>query len=176
MDDPGLVINDFLMMVGKEHYTVPQFIAEAKEWGVSKRIPINSIPEGLVPNLSRLFLWHPQAIPVINAPGRTYQDLAELLIQNGCIARDAIPEEILEGDPSNKGMIDLTCAFWSAEKDVQGDITAALDLTWQGGVFGYTSLQNPRVVLPDGVEELPENMKHLEGKVQLIHVKYQEEE
>lgn len=172
--EADLQINDFLMMVGKEHYTVPQFISEAKTWGVSKRIPVTSLPEGLVPGISRLILWHPQAIPVIGAAGKTLRDLACALIEQGCLAQ-AMVKEIMEDGPTNTGTLELTCAFWRAQKEIQETITLALDLTWQGGVFGYTYLQDPRVVLPKGIEDLPEKLKHLEGKVSLIHVAYEEE-
>ena len=47
---------DIIMWIGEDNYTVSEFIEEAKAMGVSKRIPANSIPEGIIPGRSRLSL------------------------------------------------------------------------------------------------------------------------
>lgn len=52
---------DVLMWVGTTHYpTIEEFVAEAREHGISKRI--GRVPKGIVPGISRLFLAHDEGI------------------------------------------------------------------------------------------------------------------
>jgi len=58
---------DLLMHVGKTHYqTAESFIAESRELGVNKRIPIGSRshPPAVNPFRTRLWLIHPQAVVI----------------------------------------------------------------------------------------------------------------
>lgn len=60
----GTKVKDILMWVGAEHYpTVPDYIEEARNMGVSKRIPAGFPVDQLTPGKSRIVLIHPRAIP-----------------------------------------------------------------------------------------------------------------
>lgn len=53
---------DILMWVGEQFYPTPQHITnEVRGQGLSKRLSLNTIPEGMVPGKTRIFLAHPKA-------------------------------------------------------------------------------------------------------------------
>ena len=57
--------NDIAVYIGKHYYPfVPDFIEEAREIGISRRIPKNFPIERLTPYKSRMFLVHERAIPL----------------------------------------------------------------------------------------------------------------
>jgi len=53
-----------VMSIGMAHYPfVPDFVVEAADQGVSKRLPRDWDPSGLIPGKSKLLLVHPRALP-----------------------------------------------------------------------------------------------------------------
>ena len=57
--------NDIAIYIGKQYYPfVPDFIEEAREIGISRRIPKNFPIERLTPYKSRMFFVHERAIPL----------------------------------------------------------------------------------------------------------------
>jgi len=79
-------VTHLLLGVGNAYYpTVPSFLEEAKLQGVSKKIPIRSIPwERLEPGKSQVFLIHPRAIPRFDyrADGECPMDVLERKVEN----------------------------------------------------------------------------------------------
>ena len=57
-------INDVAIWIGEQFYPfIPDFIEEAKEQSISRRIPRNFPIEKLTPNKSRMFFVHSRAVP-----------------------------------------------------------------------------------------------------------------
>lgn len=48
--------SDFLMFIGSNNYSKADFIQEAKEQGISRRLPTHRLPSGLVIGVSRVFV------------------------------------------------------------------------------------------------------------------------
>ena len=90
---------DLVLWVGQESYPkATPYVREAEELGVSKRIPVNSLPEGVVNGITRLFLKHRRAIPVVTAKGKTFQDLVNKLVELSLIATAQAAEIFKEKD------------------------------------------------------------------------------
>jgi hypothetical protein len=171
---------DLILHVGKDNYTVPGYIREAREWGVSKRIPGKSIPEGIVPGVSRLFLWHDEVIPIVEAPGKTLKGVVDFLITNGGIFAAAAetdlaepwrPEELLlPADYVPPNVLTVTMAIQDSPR--RAEIERTFDIRWQGGVFCWTYLGKIQCVLANDVEELPDEAKALGDAVEGVHIEY----
>lgn len=147
---------DVIMWAGEDHYTVRSFIQEARVMGVSKRIALNSIPEGIVPGVSRIFIKHRKAI--------LHGKLEEL-------------GERLNFDPTEQ-MLPLVIALDELQEQKFDDwqnIVQTYELTWSPGIIGYSYITGIQYVTRDNEEGLPEEIAHLEGYVEPIIVEYEEE-
>ena len=175
--DPRAV--DLLLHVGLE-YSVPQYLAEAEEMGVSKRISITSIPERLVPSVSKVFLWHSQAIPFVTAPGKTMVDLVADLQVRRLLDMDFDPEDfdwspsdwLLPDDYVPPGTLQVTCAI-QQNREVWTKLNEEYKLKWQGGCVAYSVIGKIRYILKDDETDIPEYLhpyRHLVDAVRVVRV------
>lgn len=174
---PGVV--DILMHVGLV-YDVPRYINETMLYGASKRISLSSIPEGLVPGVSFLYLWHSHVIPFVTSEEHTFRELVEELLDLDLLYQPLDEEdlewaarpELSSSDPVPPGILAVTCAIqenidhrlWLQEK---------YGIRWQGGVFLSTPLGKLRYILKKDETELPEHLQpyaHLIDAVRVVRV------
>lgn len=172
---------DLLMQVGADNYTIPQFEAEARRDGVSKRIAITSVPEGIVPGVSRLFLWHPQAIPLTS---KGYLALVNSLVGDGLLDQDVydnLTEEeeswcpsdyLLPDDFVPARVLEVTRALHNAPPKVRASYEEFFEINWQGGVFMYTILGNLEYVVRKGETDVPDDVARLGNIVKAVRVRY----
>lgn len=190
---------DLLMQVGKDNYTVWEFIKEAELLGISKRVGLTSLPSGVVHGVSRLFVWHQEAIlsvtkycgdelldsdEVVEAQtsflwdlqGRNGLDetwaLGKLDRAYDSFAPPENPEDLdLSWDAHvNPDMLDIVIAFQSLTPVEQKDLTKYYGIKWYPGVFGYSYITSMVYVAGAEEAELPEQLQHLEGYVEPVHV------
>jgi hypothetical protein len=178
---------DLLMHVG-EVYTVPEYIKEAKQWGVSKRIPLDGIPNGIIPNVSRIFLWHSEVIPLIRAEGKTLGSLALKLLEMGLLDLTAIieyefdcPWSTSEGYLLPDGYVPphilrITCIIQAQEPAVRREIEKEFQIEWQGGIFLWSYLGKPQYTVgKDGV--VPDEVADKYGdSIDYVQISYDEDE
>ena len=175
---PG--VTDLLLYVGLE-YTVPQYLDEAYEQGVSKRISLSNIPTGLLPGRSNIYLWHAQAIPMVQAPGLTIVDLVAELQALGLLdMREYDPEDfdwspadwLLPDDYIPPGTLQVTCAL-QKDKKIRHQLEVKYMIRWHGGVICSSPLGRLRYILKKGETELPEHLRpyaHLIDAVRVVRV------
>ncbi len=138
-------IVDVIMWAGENNYSVSEFINEARKMGVSKRIPRNSIPEGIVPGRSRLFIKHKKAI----VSGIDLDDLLKELNLYPFLPEHMLQlvmqlEQIREDDPEY---------FYK--------LVGEHELTWSPGVIGYSYISSIQYVVEEGEEGLPKDLAHI---------------
>lgn len=174
---PGYV--DVLLHIGLE-YSVPQYLVEAEEMGASKRISLTSIPDRLVPGVSKLFLWHSHAIPMVTADGLTMVDLVVDLQERGILDGELDPEEfewnptdwLLPADFVPPGMLEVTCAI-QRDRKIRQEIEDQYRIKWQGGVICFTILGKLRYILKADETDLPDHLqpyRHLIDAVRVVRV------
>ena len=153
---------DIIMWIGEDNYTVSEFIEEAKAMGVSKRIPANSIPEGIIPGRSRLLIKHRKAIihgidldQLIEALNDLYA-FPEYELPDGMLHLVMTLEEIKEENPER----------WKRWVD-------SYELTWHPGVIGYSYITGVQFVVEEGEEGLPEELAHLDYLIEPVRMSYE---
>jgi hypothetical protein len=172
---------DLLMMIGSDRYTVPAYIREARAAGVSKRIPSTGIPQGIVPGLSRLFLWHNQVIPLVRAEGKSLFDLVTRLIEMGKLNQDTArtlelaehwcpTDLLLPADYVPAHILRVTCIIQDLKPSERRKLEKDFEIEWQGAVFSWSYLGRVQCVVPENATEddIPE---HLRGRDDLDFVK-----
>lgn len=183
-----------LMCVGKEHYALHEMLVEYKLMGPSKRIPLTTIPEGLIPLQSKIFISHPDAIIKVTAEGKTLADLAEAIQEFGAWeyqAYEGIAERLAEkpfwtGEELNAedyvpdDMLFIAQAMSALPTAYRNGLVEKFELEFCMGVVGYSHFTEIQLVLPGGVDELPEDMQHLEplieaGVIKPVWVEYEED-
>lgn len=190
-------IPSLLVYVGAEHYTVGDVLREYATDGVSKRIPLNGVIDGLIPGQSLILVAHPKAILKVTAPGLTLFNLAGDLFDD-----DALPG-ITTLDELYALADDLNTEFWSYSALEPDDfipenmlfLASALgdypgkskledkySIVYCGGIIGYSYFTGYQLVVPNGKEELPALWQDKlggmidSGTVELVHVNYVEDE
>lgn len=154
---------DLIMWAGEEHYTVSSFIDEAKRMGVSKRIPQNSIPHGIVPGQSRIFIKHRKAMVYGELEGlsielsHNFHIITDLGIDDNMLELVMILEQIHEQNPE----------YWN-------ELVEEYDLTWAPGVIGYSYITGLQYVAQDNEEGLPEELAHMEHLVEPVRIEYED--
>lgn len=160
---------DLIMWVGEEHYTVSSFIEEATKIGVSKRIPKNSIPEGIVLNRSRLFIKHRRAIVQGDAERArdeySMDDLIDTLSTTRAMSYYQLPQDMLGLIISLESIEENEPEFWKK-------LVKDYGLTWSPGVIGYAYITGIQYIAGENETGLPEELIHLEGYVEPIRITY----
>jgi len=152
---------DLIMWAGEEHYTVGEFIREAEQMGVSKRISRTSIPEGVVPGKSRLLIKHRYAI--VNSPR-----LDELVERTGLNL--VMPDDMLKLTIALEDLRDDHDQEYFAEWQILVD---EFDITWSPGVIGYTILTGVQYVAHEHETALPEDLAHMDNLIEPIRVVFE---
>ena len=167
--------SDLLMWIGVEHYPEPEdFAAECMRQGLSKRIALNNIPEGITPGQSRLFVIHPRAGLVLESD-YTLDELSKALA--GC--GSALVAVWLDDWPRNPSWVCRQVWKYAAETHDPALLAARALLTefeakLVPAIFGYVYLTGTQYVCKEGEEDVP---KQLRGKgVEPVRVIYDEEE
>jgi hypothetical protein len=180
-----------LMCVGRQHYSLAEFVEEAESHGLSKRIPVNSIPEGLVPGLSKIFVAHPDAIVKVRVSDRTLIGLACELVDLGTLSQEKFADlvdmekpfwtgqELHADDFVPAGMLDITLALSKTSDEDRARLIHDYDLEFVMGVFGWSLFSGFQLVLPKGEGSLPQDLDHLDplvdsGYVEMVHMEYDE--
>lgn len=175
---------DIKMYAGEEHYTVGEFIREARDIGVSKRIPKTAIPEGIVPGVSRIFIAHNKAILICTAGDirDLADDLTDLDLLNsetkgffelvepwGVEAGELLPDDFVP-----EQMINLVMAFEDVEPDISRELIKKYGIEFQPGIIGWSYLTGLQYVLPKGENELPAELAHIEH-LEPVYVEYEQD-
>lgn len=161
-----------IMFAGEDNYTLASFLDEAEFAGVSKRIPANSIPQGLVPGASKIFIAHPKAIVLVGADGLTLEDLAYRLLEMGFITAEQwadlvdldMPKEAWQKmelepfDPVPSCMLDIAYALSAVGGSRLRDLEQEFQISYIPGVIGFSHVTRLEYVLPNDVTELPSNI------------------
>lgn len=182
-----------LVCVGKQYYKLHEMIEEYTRYGISKRIPLQSIPEGLERGLSRIFVAHPDAIVKVRAHKKSLNDLAYALYEAGLISGDDwvrlvdLEEPYWTGTELNPGdsvplqMLVIAQAYSEADAALQKKLKDEFELDFCMGVVGYTTFEGFQYVVEKGKETLPaelDEFKHLldNGYITPVHVEYLEDD
>lgn len=177
-------VTSLLMIVGRAFYALHEAVDEYRQWGVSKRLPLTTVPEGLVPLKSKIFVAHAEAIVRVNNPDATLHDLAYRLYEMDLLDEMAWHELLDTTTPYWRGlelhaedfvpasMLTITYALSRASGARKGTLQAEFDLEYCMGIFGFAPLDSLQYVLAPGETALPAEMQHLEGVVQPVHIVY----
>ena len=141
---------DIIMWTGENQYTVSSFIKEARKMGVSKRIPRNSIPEGIIPGRSRLLIKHRKAI----LHGNDLDQLATRL-NVGSPYTITLPDDMLT-------LVMVLEAVEEQDPDIWKQLVEEFELTWSPGVIGYSYISSIQYIVEEGEEELPDDLAHIQ--------------
>jgi hypothetical protein len=176
-----------LMCVGRKYYKLYQIINEAYNAGVSKRIPANTIPEGLEVGVSKIFLAHPDAIVKVNKPGCILQDLAYDLVQLEAMTQTQFMKLVDVEKPYWTGhelnaedfvpecMLDVAIALSTLPDEDHQKMVEKYNLEFCMGIFGFSFFGGFQYVCRPNEDELPVELSHLEGYVEPVHVVYENE-
>lgn len=160
---------DIIMWAGEDNYSVSQFIEEANRMGVSKRIPITSIPEGIIPNVSRLFIKHRKAI----TKSPKYIALVTELQLLGVYELYAVRADDMEDLYGDNLLVTMALEKLREEQYPKWKrLVEVYEVTWEAGVIGYTYITNLQYVVHDHEEGLPEEIEHLEDYIEPVRIEY----
>lgn len=177
-------VPSLLMTVGRKYYKLYQYVDEAQNIGVSKRIPITAIPDGLVKGLSKIFLAHPDAIVKVTASDKTFADLAYALYEKDYLTAvqyqkiiEDVPaywtgEELHPNDLVPERMLDVTYALSKVPGPEHMGLGETFGLEFCMGIFGYSYYSGIEYVCKPGEDELPAELAHLDGYVEPVHIMY----
>ena len=179
---PGVI--DLKMWIGEDNYSVADATHEYERIGFSKRLPINSIPDGIEPGISRFFAAHRKAIIRVTTEGKTLSDLVDRMFVLNLLGetRGIVevedwhpPEELMPGDLVPEGMLRLVIAYEQAGTKIQVALQKEFGIKRTPGIIGWTFIGNLRYVCKEGEEELPEKLQHIPN-LEAVRVVYQEED
>ncbi len=178
---------DILMWVGDE-YSVKDLIEEYKSGGISKRIPLTSIPYGIVPGKSRLFVASHKAILEVTAEDRTLYDLLDALFDEGVFSGQALEALdapglharfwIDQGQPLQPdsfvpdAMLALVMGMDSLPPHIRRRLEKAFGIVYHPGVVGYGYIDMIAYVCKPGEDELPDDISHMAGYVTPVRMNY----
>lgn len=171
-----------LMCIGEDNYSLADIIDEAKEQGLSKRIPITNIPKGIERGISKLLVAHPKAILKVCDPKFTIEDLIVELFDNDYVSEYLIMafsdastyweyDKFEASDYVPAGMLKLAYHFSMLPTKMQDELIKKYDIRFCMGVIGYAPITNIQYVLKPGETDLPNEIAHLDGYVQPVQVK-----
>jgi hypothetical protein len=177
---------DLKMWMGEDNYSVAEAHLENKTLGVSKRIPLTSVPEGILPGFSRIFIAHKKAILVVRAEGKTIWDLLtrmfelEILeqVEGGDVEyhedREYNPgEELLPGDYVPEGMLRMVIVLDLVEAKVRRELVKEFEIEFRPGIIGYGYITGLQYILREGETEVPAEIAHIDG-VEAVRVEYED--
>jgi hypothetical protein len=175
-----------LTIYGLEFYALHEVIEENEAYGVSKRIPITSIPEGLEKGASKIFCAHPHAIVRVTVEGKTLADLAYALLEEGfftlaqwnkLVELDQpywTGEELQPYDFVPESMLEISMALSKSEN--WKVLMDEFKIEFCMGVIGYTPFTGFQYIAGDNEDGLPPELEHLDGYIEPVHVVYKEDD
>lgn len=176
--------NDLLMWVGEDNYPTPEdFSSECITQGLSKRIAINNVPQGIEPGKSRLFLIHPKAGLAVDPP----HTLAELREDLAKVPHERVETWLVDWERNPAWVVRQIMAlkvppalpFKARHDQVESILQATLILQRFGArlvpaIFGFVYLTGMQYVCKEGETDLPDG---LQGKgIEPVRVVYDEPE
>jgi hypothetical protein len=175
-----------LVCYGLQNYRLWEVIEEAEAHGISKRIPLTAIPEGMVQGASKIFAAHPHAIIKVLAPGKGLEDLAYALLEEGVLTQVQfsnlvdleqpywIGEELQPYDFVPESMLDIAMALSKSEH--WRDLVKAFEIEFCMGIIGYSPFSGFQYVLGKNDEGLPPELAHLDGYLEPVRIEYVDDE
>lgn len=175
-----------LVCYGRQFYKLHELVWESKAHGISKRIPIKSIPEGLQKGVSKIFAAHPDAIIKVKADGKSLHDLAYDLYMDGFFSAVEWQNLVELTDPYWNGetlqpfdfvpacMLSVSMALSQSPK--RDTLVGEYDVEFCMGIIGYSPFSGFQWVAGKDDEGLPEEIAHLDGYVEAVHVIYDDGE
>lgn len=184
-------VADLLFFVGDGFYTVDSFILELQQYGASKRIPLTGVPSGLVSGVSKLLFAHPKAIVQC-----TSGYLLDLAIEIGGIENFEADMKIVVDDLTDEraehwtgenlrafdfvptSMLLLARSLGKLNASKRHELETKYGIQYHPGVIAYTYFKRVEFVVPDGVEEIPQDYSTTvtplidAGIVTPVHVAY----
>lgn len=182
-------VTSLLMCVGEQYYKLHEFVDEAEVMGISKRIPLKGIPQGLVKYKSKFFVAHPKAILKVTAEGKTLQGLAFDLLTLGVLPDEQWHDMVDLEQPYWTGaeldsqeilpgcMYNIAYAFSKLDDKMSRRLVEEYGIEFCMGIFGYALFTGFELVLDRNENEVPSDMEDIKdlvesGYVEMVHVDY----
>jgi hypothetical protein len=169
-------VPSLLLCVGRQFYKLYQYIDEAEDIGVSKRIPATSIPEGMVRGVSKIFVAHPDAILTLTNPDWNLRDLVLDLNDYQVVPASVLYEIENESvDDTEKGyshMLDIAIAFSRLPNEERARLIETYGIEFTQGIIGYSPFYGFEYVLAPDETELPAELAHMDGYIEGVHMVY----
>ena len=169
---PGVI--DLKMWIGENNYSVGDATREYERMGFSKRLPLKSIPDGILPGVSRFFAAHRRAIINVTVDDKSLKDLVERMQELSLLGEtkgiveitDEIknwnpPEELLPSDMVPEGMLQLVMAYEQASGKDRAALQQEFKIKRTPGIFGWSYITNLRYVCKEDEDELPEGLQNI---------------
>lgn len=181
-------VPSILMTVGREHYKLHSLISEYSQQGVSKRIPKTAIPDGLVPQVSKIFIAHPDAILRVTVNGKTLNDLVVALVNLKVLTQVQIDEmedldkpywsqnELNPYDFVPPNMLTISSALSTLSNPERAKVEDEFGIEYCMGIIGFAHVSSIQYVTKPDDDGLPDDLKHLEGYVTPVRVIHDEDE
>lgn len=170
-----------IMCVGRKFYKLHEMVEEYQLMGISKRISITSLPEGVKPLESKIFVAHPDAIVQVG-PEFLLFDLARMLYDEGLLTQEEVEEVGIydwvmpDFEPTTevpRPMLTLALALSKSPNKSMYD--AAYHIKYIQGIVGFAYLERLEYVAREGETELPAQYAHLEDEVEVVKYTYPED-
>lgn len=178
-----------LMCVGEQYYKFHEFVDEAQVQGISKRIPLKGIPQGLVKYKSKIFVAHPKAILKVTTEGKTLHGLGFDLLTLGVLPEEQWHEmvdldapywtgtELSSQDIVPNCMYNIAYAFSKLDDRMSRRLVEEYGIEFCMGIFGYALFTGFELVLDRNEHDVPNDMKDMadlieSGYVEMVHVDY----
>lgn len=177
---------DIIMYVGEQYYTLHDYISEALQQGVHKRISSASIPDGIVPWESKIFLAHSKAILRTNIG--ELADLAYELLDRGYMTQVQYNSFVENTEPFWTGeelkpedfvpaqMLMLATVLSTVPANELAEIEIKWGVEYFPGVFGYAYIAGMHYICKPDEDDLPLELRHMKDLIEPVHVKLVEDE
>lgn len=173
-----------LLCYGLQYYKLHELIYEAETQGLSKRVPITSIPEGMEHIKSKLFVAHPHAIVKVTEEDQTLQDLAYDLYEQGFLSEkewNALVElevpywdgqELEADDFVPASMLDVAIALSKVDTRQKNKMIKKYGIEFCQGIVGYSYFTGFQYIVKEGEDGLPDELANLDGYVEAVRPVY----
>lgn len=180
---PGVI--DLKMFIGQDNYSVADATHEYERMGFSKRLPLSSIPEGILPGVSRFFAAHMKAIIHVTTEGKTLKDLVDRMWELNLLGETKgiveiiegwdPPEELMPNDMVPEGMLALVIAYEEAPGKDRAALHREFGIKRTPGIFGWSYIANLRYICKEDEDELPEDLQNI-AFLEPVKVVYEDKE
>lgn len=173
-----MVAPSLLICYGREYYKLHEVIEEIQELGVSKRIPLTSIPKDMERGVSKIFCAHPDAI--IRMPAGNVLALATELREAGLITAQQLVDVIEDSawDDETHAQVPVTMLPMSIALSMasnRAELIEVYSIEFCMGIFGYVPFSGFQYVTKEGEDQLPEQLDYLKGYVEPVKIIYEED-